>query len=153
MPAQLTLEDTASASPNVPPKELPSAMRLHAIGLRRLVPLFAVLAAGCATLVDTIPPETSTRSAMHDTFDRIDAYIKENGTTPRSLSALPSRDRSANRTTDAWGRELHYNVADDGTITLTSLGADGKAGGHGEDSDISMYRPPESPGSSSDGSR
>ena len=46
-----------------------------------------------------------------------------------------------NRTTDGWNRPLQYRVAQDGIITLTSLGADGKPGGDGEDADISVsYR-------------
>ena len=117
-------------------------MRLQVFHLPYSIPFLAVLMFGCATLVDTIPPDTVTQTLMHDTFDRIEAYIEENGNVPRSLSVLPLRRQYADRTTDGWGRELLYIVGDDETITLKSLGADGQTGGHGEDSDIMIYRMP-----------
>jgi general secretion pathway protein G len=78
----------------------------------------------------------STTSAMGETFVRIDLYAKAHGTIPASLDVLPNRDGYTNRTTDGWGRPLIYSIGNDGLLTLTSYGKDGKPGGEGADADI-----------------
>ena len=42
-----------------------------------------------------------------------------------------------NHTNDAWGYPFLYAIGDDGTVTLTSLGSDGKVGGTGDAADVS----------------
>lgn len=89
----------------------------------------------------TITPVESTNSAIIESFARVQLYAKANRVAPPSLDALPKRKGYANQITDGWHRPLHYRLASDGVITLTSLGKDGKPGGTGEDADISVsYR-------------
>jgi hypothetical protein len=107
-----------------------------------LLSAFAVAGCVCpACLLDhfvtVITPVEMTDSAITETFVRIDLYAKEHGTTPPSLDVLPERKGYMNRITDGWGRPLLYEVSDDGRLTLTSYGKDGKPGGSGEDADIS----------------
>jgi len=86
---------------------------------------------------DPITPVEMTRTAMTETFVRINIYAETNKMIPVSLEVLPKRNRYANRTIDGWGRPLRYSVSENGIITLTSLGQDGNLGGEAEDSDIS----------------
>lgn len=65
-------------------------------------------------------------------------YAQAHKAVPSSLDVLPKREGYVNRTTDSWNRPLQYHIADDGMLTLTSYGADGKPGGTGEDADISV---------------
>jgi len=52
-----------------------------------------------------------------------------------ALSDLPKLENRDNSIFDGWGREIGYKV--EGTkVTLSSLGADGKPGGSGENKDI-----------------
>jgi hypothetical protein len=108
----------------------------------RSIALLAVVAAmpACSlmsdSLVDRIPPDAMTRTAMGETFVRIQMYMKEHRELPPSLAVLPTRKGYANSTTDGWGRPLGYTADEKGVITLTSLGADGKPGGDGLDQDI-----------------
>lgn len=44
---------------------------------------------------------------------------------------------------DAWGRPIEFEALPDGGFLLVSLGADGSAGGSGEDADIRLRTPPE----------
>ena len=86
---------------------------------------------------------------MTETFVRIQLYAKEHGNTPPNLAVLPTRKDHANRITDGWGRELQYALDENGVITLTSLGADGKPGGDGLNKDrVRRYRTRKPDGSS-----
>ena len=86
--------------------------------------------------VDRITPVESTKSAIGETFVRISIYAATNMTVPLSLDVLPKRDGYSNQITDGWGRPLEYRVTQDGIMTLTSLGRNGKPGGNGEDADM-----------------
>ena len=113
-----------------------------------LLPVLALTPA-CASLVDRIPPGDMTNSSMVETQVRMQMYMKEHGETPPNLAALPTRKGYVNSTTDGWGRELQYTVDQEGVITLTSLGADGKPGGGGLNKDIvQRYRTRNPDGSS-----
>jgi len=87
-----------------------------------------------------IPPRNMTISAMGETIVRMRMYMQEHRAYPTSLDVLPKRQGYANRVTDGWNRKLIYRVDEDGVISLTSLGRDGKQGGEGEDRDISKRR-------------
>ncbi|MDT4861087.1 hypothetical protein FQZ97_956780 [compost metagenome] len=67
---------------------------------------------------------------------RIRAYWKTHGRLPSTLSDLPPLPGRDNATVDAWGRDIQYRVNGTSSVTLASLGADGTAGGTGEDEDI-----------------
>ena len=120
-------------------------------GIGRVCVLLSVLAftAACASLVDRIPPHDMTVTSMGETLVRIQMYMRDNGETPPTLAALPIRPGHMNRTTDGWGRELQYMVDENGVISLTSLGADGKPGGDGPNKDlVQRYRTRNPDGSS-----
>ncbi|MEI8289359.1 MAG: type II secretion system protein GspG [Verrucomicrobiota bacterium] len=108
--------------------------------MRRLALIFLVMACGSCCM-HTITSVEMTWTAIDETFVRIAIYAETNKAVAPSLDVLPKRDGYANQTTDGWKRPLQYRVAKDGIITLTSLGADGKPGGSGENADISKsYR-------------
>jgi len=97
--------------------------------------LLVVLCSSCCTHV--ITPVEMTYTAIGETFFRIHLYVKQNSVLPTSLDVLPKREGYSNRITDGWNRVLQYHIANDGVITLTSFGKDGKPGGTGDNTDIS----------------
>jgi hypothetical protein len=101
--------------------------------------ILAVFTLACSSCcLHWITPVEETRSAITETFVRINLYAETHKAIPLSLDVLPKRAGYANRTTDGLKRPLQYRIADDGLLTLTSYGADGKPGGTGEDADISV---------------
>jgi len=96
---------------------------------------------------DVHPATTAgmTRGYMLRTLFRIKDYAKQHRALPQSLDLIPNKEGRWDRITDGWGRRLLYRTNSDGTITLTSLGADGRPGGEGEDADLvvtcRVYRP------------
>jgi hypothetical protein len=112
--------------------------REYDVNRASLVFLALAFLSGCT---DRITPVEMTRTAMTETLARINIYAQTNKGIPPSLDVLAKRDGYVNRTTDGWNRPLQYRVTQDGIGTLMSLGADGKAGGNGDDADISVsYR-------------
>lgn len=108
--------------------------------MRKLLLPFLILLCG-ACCMHTITPVEETQGAIIETFVRISIYAKTNKAIGVSLDVLPKRDGYANQTIDGWKRPLHYRMTEDGIITLTSFGADGKLGGNGKNADISKsYR-------------
>jgi hypothetical protein len=105
----------------------------------------AVLALACAFGCDRMTPVEATRTSMRETFARIALYAETNRSIPQSLAVLAPRAGYANKTTDGWGRPLQYDLSKEGIITLRSYGADGKPGGVGEDTDISLSYHSKSP--------
>jgi hypothetical protein len=87
-------------------------------------------------LVDTVSKETATRSTMWVVKRRILLYAHENNHLPHSLAEIPMLPRHNNSIKDAWGRPLGYQINDDKTVTLISLGRDGLPGRVGENADI-----------------
>ncbi len=87
---------------------------------------------------ETISPRDLTRSALLETFVRIQLYARQSNSVPPSLDVLPRRAGYANRTTDGWQRPLHYELSSNDILRLTSRGRDGQPGGQGDDADISM---------------
>ncbi|HXN48789.1 MAG TPA: type II secretion system protein GspG [Bryobacteraceae bacterium] len=105
------------------------------------LPLLVVL----PIFLDRVTPAELTRNDIARTLSRIERYAKQHGSLPPSLDGLPTQEGSRDKITDEWGRRLLYDTNSDGTITLASLGADGRAGGAGEDADAiatcRVYRP------------
>ena len=87
-------------------------------------------------LIGAIPPRDLTITRIGVTEVRIRSYWKANGELPASLSELPHLEGRDNSTIDGWGRPIKYEVAGTTTVTLSSLGADGAAGGTGLNEDI-----------------
>lgn len=86
--------------------------------------------------IATISPRELTITRIGVTRVRIKAYWKAHGRLPPSLSDLPPTPGRDNATVDGWGRNLLYGVTGPSSVTLSSLGADGAAGGTGADEDI-----------------
>ena len=83
-----------------------------------------------------ISPESLTRAALQGAMVRIHMYMLEHREYPPDLTVLPEREGHDNRLTDGWGRPLLFSVDEEGIITVSSLGRDGKPGGDGPDADI-----------------
>ena len=112
--------------------------------------LLSILCCSACSLlpIDTISPTERANSSIGETFVRIHMYMKEHREAPPNLTVLPKRDGYANDIMDGWGHGLHYEVDKNGVITLSSLGADGKPGGGGQNKDIiRQYRTRNSDGS------
>ncbi len=93
------------------------------------------------SLVCVISPKEMTVTALGESFARINLYAREHHKLPDAIADFPCRSGYSNCTEDGWGNPLLYKVANDGTITLSSLGADGKPGGIGDNADVSQsYR-------------
>jgi hypothetical protein len=72
---------------------------------------------------------------------RILLYAHQNNRLPLSLAEIPAMPGYDNSIKDAWGWPLRYQINDNGTITLISLGRDGMPGGVGEDADVVLSFP------------
>jgi hypothetical protein len=93
------------------------------------------IAVTCLTLVDIIPPRSTTAGNMHMTKRRILRFAATHGSLPTSLEQLPCIEGYVNETTDGWGRPILWRIDGDDVI-LTSYGRDGVPGGTGEDADM-----------------
>jgi len=98
--------------------------------------LLSSLLAWASGLIGIIPPHDLTVTRIALTEMRIKEYWKANGRLPPSLSELPILKGRDNATEDAWGRPIKYEVTGPTTVVLSSLGADGVAGGTGLNEDI-----------------
>lgn len=87
---------------------------------------------------ETIPPRDLTVMRIGVTEIRIRSYWKAIGHLPESLSELPILEGRDNSTIDGWGRQIKYDVTGTTTVTLSSLGADGTAGGTDLNEDIKV---------------
>ena len=84
----------------------------------------------------TATPQVMTTTAMYVDKERIFDYIREHQSLPKNLSELPQSDGKLDGTKDGWRRPILYSVAKDDSVTLVSLGSDGKLGGTGDAADI-----------------
>lgn len=83
----------------------------------------------------TPPSGLLTKNRMLSTLHSIQDYMKNQRQAPPNLSVIRFED-TLKPTIDEWDHPLQYSVDQNGVITLTSLGADGKPGGEGRDKDI-----------------
>lgn len=102
--------------------------------------VFAIVGSGCSSLGVFSGTFNSghdaTTAAISETSVRIAMFVEKNGHLPKTLKDLPTRVEHANRTTDAWNHPLVYKIDSENSITLKSLGSDGKPGGNDADADI-----------------
>jgi len=82
-----------------------------------------------------VPTSAETPGAMHMMKRRILRYAHTHNQLPESVAQLPVIEGYDNRTVDAWGRDIQYEVQGD-CLVLTSYGRDGVVGGAGPDADI-----------------
>ena len=69
------------------------------------------------------------------TDEGLKALVANPGSAQGWLGPYLKSDKALN---DPWGHPLVYTAASDGSVTVTSLGADDKPGGTGVDADISQ---------------
>ena len=87
------------------------------------------------------PPDLDTRNVLAGLKRRICDYVATNHRFPNGLSDLPQ----LNNFSDGWGRQIQY-TREGRTVTLLSLGADGRPGGSNQDADITIvFTVPEEP--------
>jgi len=67
---------------------------------------------------------------------QIEEYEKDHGELPDNLDGFRNFNKNRDITKDEWGRRIIYNVDSQDSITLKSLGRDGKPGGKGKNCDI-----------------
>lgn len=92
-------------------------------------------------LTEQVSSESGTRSRMWVVKRRILRYASYHNRLPPSLLATPTLPRYDNSIHDYWRRPLGYQGNNNGTVTLISLGKDGRPGGGGEDADIVLSFP------------
>jgi hypothetical protein len=83
-----------------------------------------------------IPPQALTYTRMVVTKARILEYAQAHDHLPPDLSVLPPHPEKDCSVEDEWRRKIIYEVDSSGTVTLKSLGRDGKVGGAGVGADI-----------------
>ncbi len=83
-------------------------------------------------------PRSLTMKRMDTIQQRIVKFGELRHRVPASLSELPRRSGEDNDITDAWKRPMDYqpHINEKGGYMLTSLGADKRPGGSGDDQDI-----------------
>ena len=86
--------------------------------------------------VTIIPPESLTYGSMHMIKRRILKFAYTHNQLPKTLDELPVIPEYSDRLTDAWAERILYRINDDGSITLTSYGKDGRPGGEGTNADM-----------------
>ena len=86
--------------------------------------------------VPTVPPRSMTATRMWVVKRPIVQYAREHGALPHDLALVPEMPGYGNSLRDGWGNAILYAVGDDGLVTLTSLGSDGRAGGTGDAADL-----------------
>jgi hypothetical protein len=108
----------------------------YAMVSRILLTMVAMVFSSCCYHV--ITPSEMTFTNIGATFVRIGLYAKDHKSIPSNLTALPKREGYTNDLNDGWHHPLQFRVSDDGVLTISSLGRDGKPGGSGEDADVSV---------------
>lgn len=91
-----------------------------------IVVCVAVLVAGLLLMGDRKAPAVLTRERLEALQASIEQWSREKGRLPETLDEMGLPDQA---TRDLLGTDFEYAVDGDGTVTLTSYGADGKPGG------------------------
>jgi hypothetical protein len=110
--------------------------------LKRLFIATALVTTGCGALyitgellVTRIPPRSNTVGTMHMMKRRILRYASAHNAAPTSVDQLPLIEGYWNDVVDAWNRPILLKI-EGNEATLTSYGRDGRAGGVGDDADM-----------------
>lgn len=100
--------------------------------MRMFLAIVGAASIGCAAIADRAPPQAFTQSQLAKVEKEFDAYYQLHGT-------APPRNKLAK---DGWGRELIWTQDGEDGLRVESLGRDGKEGGVGDDSDLTLrWRP------------
>ena len=107
--------------------------KLAIVGIVLFLAAASILLCCCT---EGIKPRDVTRTRITCLLVRILRYYDVNHKLPESLAELPQEENRDNAITDGWGRPIVYATNND-SVTLISLGKDGRPGGDaGEDVDI-----------------
>jgi hypothetical protein len=104
--------------------------------LKRIAITLIVLMCFAPFLANGIPPRAKTYGRLAVLRRAIVLYRREHRKLPTSLNLLPLVDGKKPKTVDGWDTPIVLQLGVDGSISLISLGADGKRGGSGVDADI-----------------
>ena len=108
-------------------------MKIALVALIIVVLALVVIVWAC---VENVPPQTLTRGRMTLIENRIRDYAAAHHRLPDNLSELPkAADNRDDSIVDGWGRPIQYKK-EGHTVTLLSLGKDGRPGGNNQDADI-----------------
>ncbi len=115
-------------------------MKKALVILLALVALYAI-AIFVSCVVGSMPPVPLTEYRMSSIERRIREYARIHHRPPHELSDdLPGAEGGFylfhGPFDDGWGRDIVYTVKQDGMVSLSSFGKDGKPGGTGLDEDI-----------------
>jgi hypothetical protein len=97
-----------------------------------------VVLAASYMLADVIPRTSLTMTRLEILRMAGEKFRRAAGTCPVSVSQLAEASPKRPQIVDGWGRPIVLRCDPQTGAILASLGADGKRGGHGEDSDISV---------------
>src|SRR5207248_57877 len=99
-------------------KRLMQVLRISVVVLICSALLFFVSAV--FLLIDIMPKTSQTRGTIWVVKRRILLYAHEKNRLPSSLADIPKLPSFDNSIMDAWGWPLHYQINDNGTVTLKS---------------------------------
>lgn len=109
---------------------------------RKLIYMSGVflLAASCQNwrIVDTIPPQNMTESALVFTYHRIQTFWNQHGRVPPKPAEMPDMEDRDCSMKDGWGHELNWDSDGISRVRVWSLGRDEKPGGTGDDADMEV---------------
>lgn len=91
-----------------------------------LILCLLVMVVGWFLVGDKEAPAVVTRERLVELQSAIEEWSRANARLPESLEELGLADEAIR---DVMGTIFEYSVAEGGTVTLTSYGADGKPGG------------------------
>lgn len=100
-----------------------------------LLACLVVIGVGLFLAGDKDPPAELTRGRLSALQSSIEAWCGDHGRLPDSLEELGLASEAIR---DHMGTVFDYTVTEDGRVTLTSYGADGKPGGHMFRADIKV---------------
>ena len=113
-------------------------MKRFIVILVLLLPVIALVIFSC---FDLLPARGLTGIRMETMKQRILHYARTHNEFPKTVTDLPLLSSRDNTVQDGWGHDIRFEIATNGTVTLTSLGRDGLPGGAGDDADITRTFP------------
>ena len=117
-------------------------MKRFLVILILLAPVAALVIFSC---FDLLPARGLTAIRMETLKQRILHYARTHNEFPKTAADLPLLNSRDNTVQDGWGRDIRFEIAPNGIVTLTSLGRDGRPGGTGDDADITRTFPAHTP--------
>ena len=92
----------------------------------------------CFIAGEIAKPRQITEARLRGLAIKIAEYMNAHASIPISLSELPKRKGYDNRIRDGWFRKIEFVEQENGFFMLRSYGRDGKPGGMGGNTDITL---------------